>query len=296
MSSLILYHGNCFDGFGSAMAVWLSYHNGAIYQSTAYSSKLDPVQMVKDLRQEHAFDKIYVLDFSYKPDILQDMTNIVSQVFVIDHHHTAEKMLAPFPKISLNINEEPKDPGVYVHFDMTQSGSLLSYQYFHPNTDIPDLFKYLSDRDLFTFELPDSKAFSAGIRMYSFDFDVWYTFLNPAVVSYIKKCGYPILAYEEQVVNTITEKVTMMDIAGYSVPVVNTSVLFSEVPHKLLELYPDAKFAAYYYDTTDGVRQWGLRSRPGFDCSEIAMKFGGGGHTNAAGFVTETPNIFTNKN
>jgi phosphoesterase RecJ-like protein len=32
-------------------------------------------------------------------------------------------------------------------------------------------------------------------------------------------------------------------------------------------------------------RQFGLRSRNGFDVSEVAKKFGGGGHAAAAGFV-----------
>ena len=35
--------------------------------------------------------------------------------------------------------------------------------------------------------------------------------------------------------------------------------------------------------------QYSLRSRSDFDVSEIAKKFGGGGHAKAAGFATKEP-------
>ena len=73
----------------------------------------------------------------------------------------------------------------------------------------------------------------------------------------------------------------------YYVPVANATCFYSEVGEQLLQLFPDAPFAAYYMDRADGNRQWGLRSRPYCDCSEIAQHFGGGGHKQAAGFTQQ---------
>jgi len=70
------------------------------------------------------------------------------------------------------------------------------------------------------------------------------------------------------------------------VPVVNATLFFSEVGEEVCQRYPDALSAAHYLDWPDR-RQWGLRSRSGFDCSEVAQRYGGGGHPGAAGFTTD---------
>jgi len=71
----------------------------------------------------------------------------------------------------------------------------------------------------------------------------------------------------------------------WTCPVANATVFFSEVGEALLDMNPTAPFSAYYSDRGDGKRQWGLRSRPEFDCSVVAKAFGGGGHKQAAGFI-----------
>jgi hypothetical protein len=73
----------------------------------------------------------------------------------------------------------------------------------------------------------------------------------------------------------------------YFVPVANATVFYSEVGEELLKRHPASPFAGYYMDRGDGQRQWGLRSRPSFDCSVIAKALGGGGHKQASGFVQD---------
>ena len=64
----------------------------------------------------------------------------------------------------------------------------------------------------------------------------------------------------------------------------------SEHVGRLLEKNPDALFAAGYFQRADRKWQFSLRSREGFDVSEVAKKYGGGGHAPAAGFeVTILP-------
>lgn len=80
------------------------------------------------------------------------------------------------------------------------------------------------------------------------------------------------------------------EIAGYSVPIAHAEKYWSDVAHRLLELYPDAPFSACWRDDiSSGVQRWELRSRSGgdFDVSAIALAHGGGGHKCAAGFETQ---------
>ena len=92
--------------------------------------------------------------------------------------------------------------------------------------------------------------------------------------------------YADSLVQEQASRALDMTLAGYTVPVVNTTTLFSEVGDYLCRQRPEIPFAAYYFDRQD-KRQWGLRSRGACDCSVVAKQFGGGGHPGAAGFVTE---------
>ena len=74
------------------------------------------------------------------------------------------------------------------------------------------------------------------------------------------------------------------DILGYKIPVINTGIFVSDVANTLCRKYPDAEFAACYFDLP-GKRIWSLRSIGDFDVSAVASKLGGGGHKNAAGFT-----------
>ena len=73
---------------------------------------------------------------------------------------------------------------------------------------------------------------------------------------------------------------TIMNIGGVEVPVVNTSHAYvNDVAGELSENHP---FAACYWVTPAGT-QFSLRSKSdGADVSEIARRYGGGGHKHAA--------------
>ncbi len=59
----------------------------------------------------------------------------------------------------------------------------------------------------------------------------------------------------------------------------------SDAGNELLKLHPRAVFAGTWLRRADGFIQWSLRSEDAReDVAEIAKKFGGGGHRNAAGF------------
>jgi nanoRNase/pAp phosphatase (c-di-AMP/oligoRNAs hydrolase) len=71
----------------------------------------------------------------------------------------------------------------------------------------------------------------------------------------------------------------------YTVPIVNTNALISEVTHELAKNEP---FAASWYLRADGRVRWSLRStEDGIDVSKLALTLGGGGHKHAAGFHTD---------
>jgi len=81
----------------------------------------------------------------------------------------------------------------------------------------------------------------------------------------------------------------IVDFEGHKVPMANLNGMYaSEAGNIMSESFP---FAVTYYDTAVH-RVFSLRSREtGTDVSEIATKFGGGGHKHAAGFKVDRNHI-----
>jgi uncharacterized protein len=258
--TIVLYHANCYDGFGSAYAAWKHFGARAQYVPMNYG---DP------LPEFSKGDTVYMVDYSRKRDEVERVAE-TCDLTIIDHHKTAQADLEGLP---------------YATFDMTKSGAVLTWIHFNQaeyafDGCVPMLLQHIQDRDLWQFKLDGTKEVHAALCSYPFDFEIWDSF----TVDALKERGKAVLSYHDVLVDRFCAQAYMGEIGGYQVPIVNVSLLFSEVPHKLLRLYPEAPFAAYFYYRKDGVCQYGLRGRGDFDVSAVAKQFGGGGHHNAAGF------------
>jgi len=263
----VLYHGNCWDGFGAAWAAWRALGDRAQYLPVLYGQ--DPPDLPSDAI-------VALVDFSYPRQTLLDLRDRVALLQVLDHHKTAEADLAGLD---------------WCLFDMEKSGATLAWEWWHPHSEPPLLIKYVQDRDLWRFDLPGSREVSAWLSSYPRDFAVWTTLAQTleSLLDEVRQEGGALLRYQAQQVEVMCQAARWAELGGYNVPVVNTSAFYSEVGDRLLTLHPDAPFSAYYMDRADGQRQWGLRSHGDFDVSDIAKLYGGGGHRNAAGFTVAAP-------
>ncbi len=302
MKVLCIYHGNCADGFGAAWAV----RNGL-----KSWPGLD-VEYFPGVHQQEPPDvtgkTVVMVDFSYKRPVIEAMAGIAQSILILDHHKTAAEDLAGFPAPPRDIVDHLGDglpckcwlplEGVYARFDMTKSGAMLAWEHFN-NGNAPGLLHHIQDRDLWQFKLPGTREIQAALFSYPYDFDVWDGLVNNVVY------GLPRMITDGQAIERkhhkdIAELVTvvtrMMKIGGQVVPVANLPyTLTSDAGHLLCgevqcppgiggtttSRYP---FAGCYWDTPEG-RVFSLRSREdGFDVSEIAKQYGGGGHKHASGF------------
>lgn len=294
MKAYVLYHGNCPDGFGAATAAWMKLGPEAEYIPVSYG---------KPLPEMEPGSKVFIVDFSYPREDLIALAHRMDRVVVLDHHHTAQQAL---DGLELEGSESE------IVFDMAKSGAVLAWEYFH-GEDVPEFVLYLQDRDLWQFKLPASREVSCALRSHPMEFSLWAFFLcNVDAFEGLKTEGAACLRLTNQQVEAMAKhhRWAYLDPESRRIwfsaelepggngepilpahvlilPVANATVFFSEVGERLLQMYPSCDCAAYYTDRKDGKRQWGLRSRENFDCSQIAKAFGGGGHKQAAGFVEE---------
>lgn len=272
--TVCIYHGNCFDGIASAWVVWLKHHAIGVevdFIAGHYGDDNLINSLTQDCYENANINTHYILvDFSLPRELMVLMNNKALSMIVIDHHKSAQLACEGLP---------------FCKFDMNESGASLAWKHFFPANSQPMLIDYVKDRDLWLFQEPNSHEINAYIHSFPMtieSYDKLARTLDGGGYTVAHTEGRAILRYKKQMVDNICETADLVD----GIPTVNTSVLFSEVPERLLEKYPDAPYARYYYDKIKhGIRQWGLRSKGEFDVSLVAKENGGGGHKNAAGFT-----------
>lgn len=261
MKKLCIYHGNCADGFGAALAVriGLGKHNVKFHAGVYNNAPPDVTN--KD---------VIIVDFSYKRDVLIEMASKAKSMLILDHHKSAEYDLVDLPD------------NVTAIFDMERSGAVMAWEYFNPDTAIPKLYLHIQDMDLWKFEIEGTREIQAALFSYGYDFDIWKKLLT-VNLSTLFNDG---LAIERKHFKDIREFIAVAayrdTIGGYEVPVLNAPYFWSSDVGEIMGV--GEPFAACYWDTPEG-RVYSLRSaEDGIDVSEVASKFGGGGHKHAAGF------------
>jgi len=272
--STVLYHGNCYDGFGAAWAAkeFLG-TEGVVYRPVNYGEPVPDIEKTASL---------FIIDFSYPRDVLlNEVAALADKVVVLDHHKTAEEELKGLPSI--------EDGGaLQVHFDMKKSGAVLAWEYFHPGLPCPRLLLHIQDRDLWEFKMAGSKEAHAFLRSHPFLFDLWDEFVDSfdmAGGSRIFDEGKGILRSSDQTVAMMCEKARVKLIDGHHVALVNATCHWSEVGHYLTNKFPNADYGASFCELKNGDIMWSLRSVGDFDVSAVAKAKGGGGHKNAAGYI-----------
>ncbi len=261
IKTLCIYHGNCADGFGAAtvIRIALGSHKVEFYPGVHN----DPPPDVTGRN-------VIMVDFSYKRDVLLGMAVKATSILILDHHKSAESDLVGLP------------PNVAAYFDMDRSGAMMAWDHYNPGEEPPALLKHIQDRDLWRFELDGTREIQACVFSYPYDFEKWEQLLY-ADPQALRKEGEAIeRKHHKDIAEFIEAAAYRMVISGHDVPVLNAPYFFSsDAGHAMGEGEP---FAACYWDTPDG-RVFSLRSADdGLDVSEIAKRYGGGGHAHAAGF------------
>jgi hypothetical protein len=260
MENMILFHEKCTDGFTAAWAAWRAFGNTATYTPCQYGGEVPDV----------TGQNVYIVDFSFKPEVLLDMAAKAKSVVLLDHHKTAEADL-----------KDLQAPGLEIHFDMKRSGAKMTWDYFFPNQD-NWLVDYVQDRDLWTFNLPESKTVNAYLGALPYDFALFNKVFEEGSEK-ANLSGQGCLTWVRYYVESTKALARECWFLGRLVPVVNCP--YTAVSEIVGELSEGHSFAVGWHQKEDGQVVYSLRSRHGFDVSALAKTMGGGGHAAAAGFT-----------
>lgn len=258
MMRVIVYHHNCHDGL-TALWVCLQVWPDAVPYEGRYT---DP----PDLERLRGHD-VVVVDFSWKRPAMMRVAEVAKSLMVLDHHQTAQAEL------------EGLD---FAMFDPERSGAGLAWDMLHGG-DRPPLVDHVEDRDLWRFRLPGTRAIHAACNSYPLTIEARHALMR-CDVDQLALEGRGILRYHDQLVSAAAQNAVRQVIGGHEVPAVAcpARALVDDLGHALAQ---GAPFGACWLDKPDGTRIYSLRSTPdGLDVAQVAQRYGGGGHRNAAGF------------
>lgn len=267
----IFYHANCPDGSAAAWTAWRYFKNNAVYIPKSYYDNF--VETVDE------GDTVYLLDFYVNRQLLLDWYDRAESIIVLDHHATAERDVGDLDFVTVDTNE---------------CGATLAFKHFFPGQQWSRIYDYVRDRDLWLWEQFDSRAINAYIshrltmeeESSQLDqFMTWYELDEMIIKDYatIVDMGQIIQEYRAGLIKRLLKSAGPLEVGGYIVPAVNSSLMMSDVGNALLKKYPDAPFSCVYV-IQNGKLRCSLRSEEGReDVSKICETYGGGGHRNAGG-------------
>lgn len=269
---ICFYHKDCFDGLGAAYAVWRRFPD-AKFIPIHYGDEVDLTALKgKD---------VVVVDFSFQLPTSLAIIARAASFTVLDHHRTFEPIATELEtRRSMGMFDIP----VTIVYDVNRSGALIAWEHFHPDEGAPLLTSIISDRDLWRFNIAETRTVMAAVGLVPYTLETYIELYANFDLDRMLSDGEVILRKNrmdaENIIRTSQRKIK---IGPHTVPLVNCPYyLASDV---LAILAQDHPYAISYFDTED-ERVFSIRSAPNseYDVEAIAKTQGGGGHKHAAGW------------
>lgn len=241
-------------------------------------------------------DIIIIVDFSLQPflEMTKLYTEFDDRLIWIDHHISAIEEAKKWKDGEGNETLYDKIPGVRM---VGFAGCELTWNYFFPETEVPEAVRLLGRYDVWDHEDPNVLPFQMGIRLENTwpddkNMSMWQNYFSKFSEELIKDTinkGKTILLYQKQENEKYAKNCAMeIDFRGFKAIAINKLLTNSQLF--------DSVWDENKYDLmiTFGLRANGMwmmsfyTTKEDVDCSQIAKSLGGGGHRQAAGCNSKT--------
>lgn len=263
--TVILYHGNCPDGFGGAYAAWKKFGDMAEYY--ALSRTTPEPESLHDA-------EVYFIDFCYPQELMDRYVAEAKRLVMLDHHEGVADVIESMP-------EHVYDPN--------RSGASIAWEYFHPGVPLPKLLQYVEDDDLFRFALPETRPVVSYLAVQPHTFEIWdaiaHDLDNPEHAPVLLEKLRAYREYFDLLVEYTASRAKPVLFEGHEVYLVTVNPLkpfVSAVGNVLRTKHPP--FALMGHAFPGGMRI-SMRGDDTVDLTKIAQKYGGNGHPNSAAFT-----------
>jgi oligoribonuclease NrnB/cAMP/cGMP phosphodiesterase (DHH superfamily) len=291
------YHANCMDGLIAA-AIVHHHFEGKVECVAVRYNEVPPLELMKD---KH----VYLVDFTYPVEVLQDHIGSMKSLTIIDHHADAMKpwlgssILGEFPELTVLFNNERSGASlVWEFFSLKSSGGAQIPK-------LPKLVEYAQEYDLWTKRLPMTDEVQSALRFkfppHEAKLAELANFLltsDATVIEELKLVGSVIQQQEKTMAESLIRRgLHFTKFLDYeNIPVcMMPAELVNQAGEIIYTRYPDAPFVVLFEDNYKyKSRKYSFRSRRdgGANVSQIAARLGGKGHYNSSGATVDMNLVF----
>lgn len=251
--------------------------SGAIVKEQYPDVNLVPIDYYQMPRWEEIQpeDTVFIVDFSFPPEIMQELSERTKAVIWLDHHKTAV--------------EDPKHNHSLLGIRETGiAGCGLTWQYCFPDRPMPLAVKLLSDYDIWHHEDPKCLPFQYGMRLHDtrpdqFNWTPYFTD-TPELLEKTMERGKTVLDYQEALDQKMAGAAAFETVfEGHKAICINACYVNSNVFNSVRKPHHEVLIA--FFLQNDGKWKHTLYSAGEVNVGGLAKKYGGGGHAGAAGFT-----------
>lgn len=265
------YHHNDADGRCAGAIVY-----------RAMKEKYSDIEMIEvsykdeiDIEKIKLMESIYIVDFSFKPEIMNKVLEKTAAITWIDHHKTAFEY------------GDQYDQGLEGIRSNDESGCMLTWNYFYPMVPVPLAVTLIDDYDRWALTMEGSEPFINGLRLvdHGSKAKIWQTLLadNLDYTEGIVSNGWVVMRYRDNFCADYRKSFAFeVEFEGYKCLACGIYMFASKLFGEEMKKYDIC--ISFEYDG----KGWtvGLYSEK-IDVGKIAKDYGGGGHKGAAGYVTK---------
>jgi len=300
MKYIVLYHKNCPDGYGAALALYKKFNLKDIIYDKEKDILYDPekkaffipsnhdtqFRRLKDILEKYSNEKFILYSVDFYTDKLLDIAKNekIEKIYIYDHHKTAKE------RLEKGIFEKVKDK-ITFFYDQDKSGATLTWE--KVMGEIPEIMKYIEDRDIWKWSIKDSDKVLAYLdtKIFNTKFpDEIFKELVKLTENFSKEkekyknLGKAMLDFKKATIFKICSNLHYLIFPkGEKLYAVNSPVFRSEIGDVLSKVLKDVICIYSIYPTEeDTFVLVSLRSK-NQKAKKIAEKYGGGGHPNASG-------------
>lgn len=232
--------------------------------------------------KEFECNTLYILDCVLPKERLKKEIENLGRLNVvwIDHHKSTIEKYKEFE--NLPGIRDPNAPGACT----------LTWNHFFDSEKIPPIVYHIGDRDIWRYESIKTKPVCEYMFYVSINPNDWDIYINMEDIEEIYEKGKLLLnARLSNIRATATRAYTNIFHGQKTVAInYNDRISKPDMGEYLLRKVKEAEVAFIYHYFKEKDKyflQISLYSKGNVDVSEIARKYGGGGHKGAAGFVME---------
>jgi len=288
---MIVFHHNDPDGRCAAAIVRIHY---GLYPNriTDGTGKMDFVELnyhTHEFREVLPDELVFIVDYSFPPEIMNKILSVTKNVTLIDHHaSTPEKMEGYKGKYKAVVN-----------CDGPEAGCSLTWKHIYGGAKMPKALQLIRDYDTWTHAMsPASTYFTTGLNLFDChpDSTVWDDLLGfeedpDYTVDDIVQIGRNCVEFRDSLAKTACDEFGFEAVwEDCKCFVLYCSTMRSSLCFKERIDQYDICIMVVPHGNGVTIR---LYSNEVVDVSELAKKFGGGGHKGAGGYVCkEIPEEF----